>query len=182
MQYLRDKNTLVDGAHNVAGAKKLVESLIYYFPNRRITWVYGSLNTKEYEKTTKILFGDGENVEEPHCGGFGEFCADDEIDNSSNFKSHAGCVGDKTDGGSANEGFSTVENGAGLETSEILLYQFGHPGSMPAAELLRLVKSDRARIATIEEVQKVVNDPEKFVVVTGSFYMLSEIFAETDLL
>ena len=53
---------------------------------------------------------------------------------------------------------------------------------MPAAELLRLVKSDRARIATIEEVQKVVNDYEKFVVVTGSFYMLSEIFAENDLL
>ena len=182
MQYLRDKNTLVDGAHNVAGAKKLVESLKYYFPNRRITWVYGSLNTKEYEKTTKILFGDGENVEEPHCGGFGEFCADDGIDNSSNFKSHAGCVGDKTDGGSANEGCTTVENGAGLETSEILLYQFGHPGSMPAAELLRLVKSDRARIAAVDEIRKVVNDSEKFVVVTGSFYMLSEIFTENDLL
>ncbi|MGN0192813.1 MAG: bifunctional folylpolyglutamate synthase/dihydrofolate synthase [Candidatus Gastranaerophilaceae bacterium] len=183
MQYLRDKNTLVDGAHNVAGAKKLVESLKYYFPNRRITWVYGSLNTKEYEKTTKILFGAGENIEDSRsCGNFDEFCADDEIDNSSNFKLHAGCVGDKPDGGSADEGCSTVENVAGLKTSEILLYQFGHPGSMPAAELLKLVKSDRARIATIGEIQKVVNDPEKFVVVTGSFYMLSEIFAENDLL
>ncbi|MGN0192812.1 MAG: hypothetical protein ACI4CY_04735 [Candidatus Gastranaerophilaceae bacterium] len=47
---------------------------------------------------------------------------------------------------------------------------------------MRHVKSDKMRIATIGEIQKVVNDPEKFVVVTGSFYMLSEIFAENELL
>ena len=53
---------------------------------------------------------------------------------------------------------------------------------MPAAELLKLVKSDKTRIAAVEEIRKVVHDPERFVVVTGSFYMLSEIFAESDLL
>lgn len=41
---------IVDGAHNEDAAKKLAESVRFYFTNRRIIYIIGILRDKEYEK------------------------------------------------------------------------------------------------------------------------------------
>lgn len=41
---------IVDGAHNEDAAKRLVESLEFYFTNRRIIYIMGVLRDKEYDK------------------------------------------------------------------------------------------------------------------------------------
>lgn len=41
---------IVDGAHNEDGAKRLAESLEFYFTNKRIIYIMGVLRDKEYEK------------------------------------------------------------------------------------------------------------------------------------
>ena len=62
MQYIREKNILLDGAHNVDAAKGLKENINFYFPNVKKGWVYGSLSTKEYDKNVNILFDEGDEV------------------------------------------------------------------------------------------------------------------------
>lgn len=44
---------LVDGAHNRDGAKKLAESLSYYFPEKRMIFILGVLRDKEREQILK---------------------------------------------------------------------------------------------------------------------------------
>lgn len=44
---------LVDGAHNRDGAKKLAESLRYYFPEKRMIFILGVLRDKEREEILK---------------------------------------------------------------------------------------------------------------------------------
>lgn len=56
LQFIKEKSVIIDGAHNCDGAKALIESLDFYFPNKKRIWIYGSLKTKQYEKITKILF------------------------------------------------------------------------------------------------------------------------------
>lgn len=41
---------IVDGAHNEDAAKKLAESIRFYFTNKRIIYIMGILKDKEYEK------------------------------------------------------------------------------------------------------------------------------------
>ncbi|MCM1056337.1 MAG: bifunctional folylpolyglutamate synthase/dihydrofolate synthase [Firmicutes bacterium] len=41
---------VVDGAHNEDGAKRLAESVEFYFTNKRIIYIMGVLKDKEYEK------------------------------------------------------------------------------------------------------------------------------------
>lgn len=41
---------VVDGAHNEDAAKKLAESIAFYFTNKRIIYIMGILRDKEYEK------------------------------------------------------------------------------------------------------------------------------------
>ncbi len=41
---------IVDGAHNEDGAKRLAESVTFYFTNRRIIYIMGILRDKEYDK------------------------------------------------------------------------------------------------------------------------------------
>lgn len=41
---------VIDGAHNLDGAKKLADSLTFYFTNKRIIYIMGILKDKEYEK------------------------------------------------------------------------------------------------------------------------------------
>ena len=41
---------LADGAHNEEGARKLADSIRFYFTNRRIIYIIGVLKDKEYEK------------------------------------------------------------------------------------------------------------------------------------
>ena len=45
---------VVDGAHNVAAAKKLVRSMQFYFTNRKIVYIMGMFRDKEYEKVIQI--------------------------------------------------------------------------------------------------------------------------------
>ena len=45
---------IVDGAHNVAAAKKLAESIQFYFTNRKIIYIMGMFRDKEYEKVIQI--------------------------------------------------------------------------------------------------------------------------------
>lgn len=41
---------IIDGAHNEDAAKKLVETIQFYFTNKRIIYIMGVLRDKEYEK------------------------------------------------------------------------------------------------------------------------------------
>lgn len=45
---------IIDGAHNEDAAKKLKESLQFYFTNKRIIFIMGILKDKEYEKILQI--------------------------------------------------------------------------------------------------------------------------------
>ncbi len=56
LEYLKDKNILVDGAHNPDGARELKKSLDYYFKNQKKIFVYSVINTKDYVNIAKILF------------------------------------------------------------------------------------------------------------------------------
>lgn len=62
MQYIKEKNLLLDGAHNVDAIKGLKENLDFYFPNIQKAWIYGTLSTKEYDKNVNILFDEGDEV------------------------------------------------------------------------------------------------------------------------
>jgi len=56
MQFIKDKNLLLDGAHNFSAAKLLKSSLNTYFPNTKYIWIYSSINTKDYKSIIKVLF------------------------------------------------------------------------------------------------------------------------------
>ena len=45
---------IIDGAHNEDAAKKLKESLEFYFTNKRIVFIMGILKDKEYEKIIRL--------------------------------------------------------------------------------------------------------------------------------
>lgn len=57
-QYIEEKNLILDGAHNLSGAKSLRESLDFYFPDKKRIWIYSSLNTKDFESIINSLFND----------------------------------------------------------------------------------------------------------------------------
>jgi dihydrofolate synthase / folylpolyglutamate synthase len=61
-EFIPEKNIIIDGAHNPASAKKLRESLDFYFPGKERLWLYGCLNTKDYKKIIKILFKDADVI------------------------------------------------------------------------------------------------------------------------
>ncbi len=47
---------IADGAHNEDGAKKLAESIRFYFTNRKIIYIMGMLQDKEYDKVIRHTF------------------------------------------------------------------------------------------------------------------------------
>ncbi|MBQ9141108.1 MAG: bifunctional folylpolyglutamate synthase/dihydrofolate synthase, partial [Lachnospiraceae bacterium] len=53
---------VVDGAHNEDAAKKLAESIEFYFTNRRIIYIMGILRDKEYEKIIELTHGYAEQI------------------------------------------------------------------------------------------------------------------------
>lgn len=56
MEVLRkDPIVLIDGAHNVEGAKALVEGLKQFFPGKRVLLVLGMLKDKDVERVSEIL-------------------------------------------------------------------------------------------------------------------------------
>lgn len=48
---------IVDGAHNEDAAKRLAESVEFYFTNKRIIYIMGVLKDKEYEKIIGLTHG-----------------------------------------------------------------------------------------------------------------------------
>ena len=56
LEYFEKKNILVDGAHNPAAAIELKKSLEHYFSGQKRTYIYGTLNTKDYKEIANILF------------------------------------------------------------------------------------------------------------------------------
>lgn len=55
-EFVRDKNLIIDGAHNPNGAKALRESLEKTFPNQKFKFIFGCLKNKEYSSMMKNLF------------------------------------------------------------------------------------------------------------------------------
>ena len=53
---------VIDGAHNEAAARKLVQSVTTYFSNKRIIYIMGMLKDKEYEKTASITLSLADQV------------------------------------------------------------------------------------------------------------------------
>lgn len=47
---------IADGAHNEDAAKKLAESVRFYFTNRKIIYIIGMLRDKEYDKVIRATF------------------------------------------------------------------------------------------------------------------------------
>lgn len=45
----------MDGGHNVQGARVLSESLRAYFPEKKITFIFGVLKDKDYREIIKIM-------------------------------------------------------------------------------------------------------------------------------
>ena len=50
----KKKLFVVDGAHNEDAAKRLSESIEFYFTNKRIIYIMGMLRDKEYEKVIEL--------------------------------------------------------------------------------------------------------------------------------
>ena len=53
---------IVDGAHNEDAAKKLANSIEFYFTNRRIIYIMGILKDKEYEKIIDLTHKYAEQI------------------------------------------------------------------------------------------------------------------------
>ncbi|MEI7475082.1 MAG: folylpolyglutamate synthase/dihydrofolate synthase family protein [bacterium] len=54
-QHIKDRNIIIDGAHNPSAAKLLRESLDIYFPSQKRIWVYSTLINKNYIEVIKFL-------------------------------------------------------------------------------------------------------------------------------
>ncbi len=62
LEYFKDKNILVDGAHNPDAAVELKKCLDYYFAGQKRTYIYGTLNTKDFETIAKTLFTEKDEI------------------------------------------------------------------------------------------------------------------------
>ncbi|MBQ3641126.1 bifunctional folylpolyglutamate synthase/dihydrofolate synthase [bacterium] len=56
LEYNKEKNILIDGAHNPDSALELRKSLDFYFPDKKRIFVYSTIDTKDYVSIAKILF------------------------------------------------------------------------------------------------------------------------------
>lgn len=62
LQYIKEKNLLIDGAHNPAAAVELKKSLDIYFKNQKKFFIYSTINTKDYIEISKILFNPDDTI------------------------------------------------------------------------------------------------------------------------
>ena len=62
MQFLKEYNTIIDGAHNLDAARLLRKTIDEYFPDRQIVWLYASLKNKDYSHIVKELFRSSDEV------------------------------------------------------------------------------------------------------------------------
>ena len=61
-QYLKDKNLIIDGAHNPNGISVLKNSLDLYYPNLKRRFIFGCLRNKDYDKMLNLLLSEGDEV------------------------------------------------------------------------------------------------------------------------
>ncbi|MDD3594075.1 MAG: bifunctional folylpolyglutamate synthase/dihydrofolate synthase [Candidatus Gastranaerophilales bacterium] len=62
MQYLEEFNLLIDGAHNEDAAQRLIESLNVYFKGLKRVWLFGILDTKDYQNVVTKLFSQEDEI------------------------------------------------------------------------------------------------------------------------
>lgn len=62
LEYIKEKNILIDGAHNPDGALELKKNLDFYFPHKKKIFIYSTINTKDYKKITQILFNKDDEI------------------------------------------------------------------------------------------------------------------------
>ncbi len=56
LEYKKEKNILIDGAHNPDSALELKRSLDFYFKNEKKIFIYSTIDTKDYKAIADILF------------------------------------------------------------------------------------------------------------------------------
>ena len=61
-EYIKEKNLMLDGAHNPNGAFALRKIVDHYFPNEPIMWIIGTLNTKDSTNILKNLIKQADTV------------------------------------------------------------------------------------------------------------------------
>lgn len=61
-QYIKEKNLIIDGAHNPNGISALRQSLDNYFPNQERRFIFGCLKNKDYSKMVNSLVKNGDSV------------------------------------------------------------------------------------------------------------------------
>lgn len=62
LEYIKEKNLIIDGAHNPDAAIELKKSLDYYFPNQSRLFIYSTLNTKDYQSIARNLFNEDDKI------------------------------------------------------------------------------------------------------------------------
>ncbi len=62
LQYIKEKNLLIDGAHNPSAAMELKKSLNCYFPGQKKIFIYGTISTKDYISIAKTLFSEDDEI------------------------------------------------------------------------------------------------------------------------
>ena len=55
-QYIKERNMIIDGAHNPEAAYALRNTLDLYYRNQKRIYIYGTIDTKNYKEIAKILF------------------------------------------------------------------------------------------------------------------------------
>ena len=61
-QYIKDKNLIIDGAHNPNGIASLKDSLDIFYPYEKRRFIFGCLKNKDYKKMLSILFNEKDEV------------------------------------------------------------------------------------------------------------------------
>ena len=61
-QYIKNKNLIIDGAHNPNGINSLVQNLDYYYPNIKRRFIYGCLRNKDYKTMLNSLLKNDDEV------------------------------------------------------------------------------------------------------------------------
>lgn len=62
LEYIKEKNILIDGAHNPDSAMELKKSLDFYFKDKKKIFIYSTINTKDYKTIAKTLFDENDEI------------------------------------------------------------------------------------------------------------------------
>lgn len=62
LEYKKERNILIDGAHNPDSALELRKSLDFYFKNEKKIFIYSTIDTKDYKAIADILFAPNDEI------------------------------------------------------------------------------------------------------------------------